>query len=483
MLEWIQHPFAVKSFLLHKLFHEWRYRNQDKTTSALRCWYIFSFFPVLSWRHAEQYQKRFHPHPNNDVNLKEILEDKNNNQKENEKEKKVENKNDNNEIYNKVIEEQKNKDESEDVKDKKANKNGKNNSKLNENNNNEEKVKEKKEIKEEQKEEPKGEKEEEPKEKEKEKEENNIANNKDNNNNNINDQQAEKNNNINKENKVGENKDKTNVNNNKSEEEKNNKVENKANETQKNEKKVLKVKNNKPKIRPKNTSDAALCRSLNASPTHSKGQNKPSFQNKKENNEQQNNKSTQKNNSNNINQNNDQNNNNKNEEKPEDKGTNNKLVEKKEPEDVFDIKNIISEYRLNHLKDDEIIFSGTLDKILKIPEKNTITYSQRFCIFTKNYFAYYKSKESYISLNKPMLVINNKLIIRIENTSLDGDNYYFGIICVVNDETKDIIKKVNSFVTNEGNICELLLGFRTKQYENMMKWIIILRYFISKQNE
>jgi len=425
---------------------------------------------------------------NNDLNLKEIFEDKNNNQKEKENEKKVEDKNANNEIYNKVIEEQKNEDESEDVKDKKANENGKNNSKLNENNNNEEKEKEKKEIKEEPKEEPKEEKKEEPKEKEKEKEENNnndnIANTKDNNNNNINDQQAEKNNNINNENKVGENKDKTNVNNNKIEEEKNNKVENKANGTQKNDKKVLKVKNLKPKIRPKNTSDAALCRSLNASPTHShQGQNKPSFQTKKENNEQQNNKSTQNNSPKNINQNNDQNNNNKNEEKPEDKGANNQLVEKKEPEEEFDIKNIISEYRLNHLKDDEIIFSGTLDKILKIPEKNTITYSQRFCIFTKNYFAYYKSKESYISLNKPMLVINNKLIIRIENTSLDGDNYYFGIICVVNDETKDIIKKVNSFVTTEGNICELLLGFRTKQYENMMKWVIILRYFISKQNE
>jgi hypothetical protein len=208
-------------------------------------------------------------------------------------------------------------------------------------------------------------------------------------------------------------------------------------------------------------------------------QNKSNFQIKKENN-QQNNKNTQKNGSNNINQTNG--NNNKNDEKPEDKGINNQIVEKKEPGNEFDIKNIISEYRLNHLKDDEIIYSGTLDKILKIPEKNTITYSQRFCIFTKNYFAYYKSKESYISLNKPMLVINNNLIIRIENTSLDGDNYYFGLICIVNDETKDIIKKVNSFVTKEGNICELLLGFRTKKYENMMKWVIILRYFISNQN-
>ena len=415
---------------------------------------------------------------NND--LIEILGDKTDDQKENQTEKKIEDKNNNDGIYNKVIEEQKNEDGSEDAKDRKVIDNSKNNSKLNENNNNEEKEK-KEEVKEEpkpeKKEEQNEEKKEEPKQEQKEVN-NNIVNNVDNNN--ANSQQAEINNNVNIENKIGENNEKNNKNIeniNKKEEEKNNQADNITNETPKHvktQKRVsLKVKNLKPKIRPKNTSDAALNRSLNASPKNShQAQSKSNFQN---------NKNTKKNGSNNnINQTN--NNNNNNEEKPKDKGINNQIVEKKEPEEEFDIKNIISEYRLNHLKDDEIIYSGTLDKILKIPEKNTITYSQRFCIFTKNYFAYYKSKESYISLNRPMLVINNNLIIRIENTTLDGDNYYFGLICVVNDETKDIIKKVNSFVTTEGNTCELLLGFRTKQYENMMKWVIILRYFISNKN-
>ena len=163
------------------------------------------------------------------------------------------------------------------------------------------------------------------------------------------------------------------------------------------------------------------------------------------------------------------------------KKTNNQPPEKKEPIEEFDIKNIISEYKLNHLKDDEIIYSGTLEKILKIPDKNTIAYSQRFCIFTKNYFAYYKTKEAYISLNKPMLLIKNNYIIRIENTTLDGGSFYFGIICEVNDETRSLINKVNSFVTNEANTCELLLGFRTKEYDIMMKWVVVLRYFISNQ--
>ena len=82
-----------------------------------------------------------------------------------------------------------------------------------------------------------------------------------------------------------------------------------------------------------------------------------------------------------------------------------------------------------------------------------------------------------------MLLINNNNIIRIENTTLDGGSYYFGIICEVNDETRTLINKVNSFVTEEANGCELLLGFRTKEYENMMKWVVVLRYFISNKDD
>ena len=234
-------------------------------------------------------------------------------------------------------------------------------------------------------------------------------------------------------------------------------------------KKMNKLKNKKPRIRPKNTSDEALKGAGNNSNLQKKGKEV------KKNNDKSPNKKDVKTENNENNNNHDS--------KKDEKKESVAPVEKKDPSEEFDIKNIIPEYRLNHLKDDEIIYSGTLEKILKIPDKNTIAYSQRFCIFTKNYFAYYKSKESYISLNKPMLLINNNFIIRIENTILDGGSYYFGIICEVNDETRNLINKVNSFVTNEANTCELLLGFRTKEYENMMKWVVVLRYFISNQND
>ena len=243
----------------------------------------------------------------------------------------------------------------------------------------------------------------------------------------------------------------------------------------------IKMKNIKPKIRPKNTSDEAL-KGLNSP----KGTKKPiRCRKKKEISTSMEDKTKNNNSQDNVNKENNENktNNDNNYKTEEEKKVSVSPIEKRDPSEEFDIKNIISEYRLNHLKDDEIIYSGTLEKILKIPEKNSIVYSQRFCIFTKNYFAYYKSKESYISLNKPMLMINNNFIIRIENTTLDGGSYYFGIICEVNDETRSLINKVNSFVTEEANNCELLLGFRTKEYENMMKWVVVLRYFTTNQNE
>ena len=45
-----------------------------------------------------------------------------------------------------------------------------------------------------------------------------------------------------------------------------------------------------------------------------------------------------------------------------------------------------------------------------------------------------------------------------------------------------MINKVNSFVTNEDNSYELLLGFRTKEFKDMVKWVIILTYFTTKTN-
>ena len=63
-----------------------------------------------------------------------------------------------------------------------------------------------------------------------------------------------------------------------------------------------------------------------------------------------------------------------------------------------------------------------------------------------------------------------------------GDNH-FGIVCEVNDKIKNLINKVNSFVTNDENGSQLLLGFRSNKYEDMANWILMLNYFISDENK
>ena len=197
-----------------------------------------------------------------------------------------------------------------------------------------------------------------------------------------------------------------------------------------------------PKIRPKNTSDEAL------------------NQNKDENNDKT--KEIENKQNNNLDNNKLKNSNNLKKDKSKEKN----------------IQNIINKNRLNNLKEDEVMYSGVLEKILNEQQANKLVYAKRFCVLTKKYFSYYKSKESYISLNKPMLIIEKDDIIRIENTFLDGEGY-FGIVCEVNDRTKNLINKVNSFVTKDENGSQLLLGFRSNKYEDMKNWILMLNYFVS----
>jgi hypothetical protein len=51
------------------------------------------------------------------------------------------------------------------------------------------------------------------------------------------------------------------------------------------------------------------------------------------------------------------------------------------------------------------------------------------------------------------------------------------LICAINDETRQYVKKINTFVNdNEDSKEEFLIGFRTKNKEFMLRWIIVLNY-------
>ena len=218
-------------------------------------------------------------------------------------------------------------------------------------------------------------------------------------------------------------------------------TENNNNNNNKNQeqKKLLKII---PRIRPQNTSDEVLNQIPNVK---KKSENKNKNIKKKENNNK------------------------------EKENNNNKEKENK-------IQKIMPKNKLDKKKEDEVIYSGILEKIINEPQANKIIYTKRFCVLTKKTFAYYKSKESYISLNRPMFIIEKNDIIRIENTFIEGEGY-FGIVCEVNDKIKNLINKVNSFVTNDENGSQLLLGFRSNKYEDMANWILMLNYFISDENK
>ena len=205
------------------------------------------------------------------------------------------------------------------------------------------------------------------------------------------------------------------------------------------QKKLLKII---PRIRPQNTSDEVLNQIPNVK---KKSENKNKNIKKKENNNK------------------------------EKENNNNKEKENK-------TQKTMPKNKLDKKKEDEVIYSGILEKIINEPQANKIIYTKRFCVLTKKTFAYYKSKESYISLNRPMFIIEKNDIIRIENTFIEGEGY-FGIVCEVNDKIKNLINKVNSFVTNDENGSQLLLGFRSNKYEDMANWILMLNYFISDENK
>ena len=149
----------------------------------------------------------------------------------------------------------------------------------------------------------------------------------------------------------------------------------------------------------------------------------------------------------------------------------------------INIYNIIPKNKISKLDDNAIVCNSILEKIIKIPSKNKIVYNERFCVLTKKTFSYYKSKESYLNLSKPLLLIDLKNIKKVEQTILDDSSYYFGLICNINDDTKMFIDKINTFINiGENNAEEFLLGFRSKNKDLIIKWIVILNYLVENNH-
>ena len=145
----------------------------------------------------------------------------------------------------------------------------------------------------------------------------------------------------------------------------------------------------------------------------------------------------------------------------------------------YDINNLIEPIKLVNNFMDDAFFYSELNKI-NFSGSNLITKQilQRFCSSTKKEFRIYNSKEKFITLQNPMKVIKYKDIKKA---------------CYI--EFDKMISNLKNGLENEGNekkdFFYFLIYLQNEKFEifssenenNIIKWVSIINYFISKQDD
>lgn len=153
------------------------------------------------------------------------------------------------------------------------------------------------------------------------------------------------------------------------------------------------------------------------------------------------------------------------------------------------LTSIVSEYKLlSQLSENEVIFNGELRKLINYEVKShkPQMYSSRFCTLSKTVFSYYKSTETYLTMNKPLCQVplnqmTKLLFIKIKQSSKKIDHI---LICnklgIIKDK-KDISKS-KQFEQYEQNAIEnneSLLIFTSEIEEGLYKWYLILNFLLN----
>lgn len=102
------------------------------------------------------------------------------------------------------------------------------------------------------------------------------------------------------------------------------------------------------------------------------------------------------------------------------------------------IGDIISERGLLNGNPNDILMQGQLLRYTLYPQNKTHLYSQcyssKFCILSRNYFGYYRSKEDFLTIQNPLLHIANSNICSVNRINLEknkndtknkGKHYYY----------------------------------------------------------
>ena len=185
------------------------------------------------------------------------------------------------------------------------------------------------------------------------------------------------------------------------------------------------------------------------------------------------------------NNNNNNNNNNINENKNLKKNNKNKIK-------LPDLFSFVPEKLLKESDGNELLFVSELSKMININVKERVKYAERFCMLTKDNFVIYNSKENYITLKRPLAVLQTKDITRVVlfklNKLASGFDHFY--ICFNKNPTTELVyDQINTFFMNEkeekNNFGEdeALIMFKSNDKMLVKKWYVLLSYVIKLKKE
>ena len=149
---------------------------------------------------------------------------------------------------------------------------------------------------------------------------------------------------------------------------------------------------------------------------------------------------------------------------------------------------------LSEIDDSELLYHGEMQKMInyEINAHKPKMYSERFCALFKKEFRYYKSKEQFLTKQRPLCVVPLSQIARVSfakwKRSDEGVNHIIvsNKLGIYNKKKRSVFRMFdsaerNAFLTLPGS-SESLLIFTTRDIDKIYEWYAILNYLI-KMNE
>jgi len=157
-----------------------------------------------------------------------------------------------------------------------------------------------------------------------------------------------------------------------------------------------------------------------------------------------------------------------------------------------DLYTIVPEKLLKESDGNELLFVSELLKMININIKERVKYAERFCMLTKDNFVIYNSKENYITLKRPLAVLQTKDITRVvlfKLNKLENGFDHFYICFTKNPSTELVYCQINTFFMNEKDEKndigenEALIMFKSNDKMLIKKWYVLLNYLIKLKKD